>query len=977
MPFHSRRSASSCHDLLPLLLLVLPFISHVSAQASAKTYPLCPFTQKPPAKPNVTMSRCVDASEHACCADCSDASNALHGLTANQTVVLEMLKPEIVAIIGNKDVQVTITRTCSYDLEQLYCAITCNPDGGTYVKASTATTGVLTVCDAYATQVYGDCKDVPMMGQATLGSLLSNKEIFIKLVFGLLFARFSGINVTVNVAQGQSACYNGPSKPLPPKPVCCETFTNTPGCSFKNDSLLAPYVGRPINPNACSAYINGTSASDPTSTGTSNSGSSSSQGSSASSGSPPKDAPKTAMSSVFMLTQALLLVVFSMLFCSRRIAMAEKKGIPAAQGARGENSPRIETSARGDRRPDGDDGAEPRGAERHEALKASSKENVEKLAEEEKRGEERVEEEKRGEERVEEEKRGEERVEEGKEGDEADEDYLVLSEVHVACPSHHVSTVSTFAFRLPPAVVTAEWALRGEAGNAEGWEGSEDAGRSGAAESSEGIAGEREARSGAEGVRVAEDADGDLLVARRKRRKAGSGGGGTGGGGGQRGNDVQLPAAAVPRGKAMQGAAGEEEDEGGEGEGGVEAGEGGGVEGGGEEGEGEKGEDEGVGAGGWMRVVIRHSMKTTIAHVGMQVRRAGEVWRAALLLADVMVANHRLLGGATVLELGAGAGTPGGACGALGTGHGVLPNCAANAADAAMAHSAASALTGTSWRPPSPVAAALVRRLDWRHGWPPPVVTRQSGLHQSVTRSGSSSAPGRAAGAQAEMGGAVDPFNGIDPFGWTEEEVSDASNATVLLAADVIYSDDITCAFFTTLCSVLRCGPPKLLLLALEKRFNFSLSHLAPVANGYAVFRSHFAAQNGAPSWYSGGHCSSTQRAEKPGEASCRLDEHTCGGRGRGVDGRQREGRGDGDGDDGNREGEEGEELLGWRMDVGQVPQHVVGWERGSDMELWIIGNQRSLPLVCAWIERGVGLSPCEGGEEDQCSPPEALLANP
>ncbi|CAI5471031.1 unnamed protein product [Closterium sp. Yama58-4] len=974
------------------------------------------------------MARCVDASERACCADCSDTSNALHGITANQTVVLQMLKPEIVAIIGNKDVQQCAMfvgfDACSYDLEQLYCAITCNPDGGTYVKASTATTGVLTVCDAYATQVYADCENVPMMGQAMLGSLLSNKEIFIKLVFGMLFARFSGINVTVNVAQGTSSCYNGPTNPLPPKPVCCDPFTNTPGCSFKDDSLLAPYVGRPINPNACAAYMNGTGA------GT------------------------------------------------------------AANGA--------------------------------------------------------------------------------------------STEVHVACPSHHVSTVTTFAFRLPPELA-AGWALRGEeARNAERREGSEVEERSGAAESSEGIAGEREGPGGAEGARVAVDADGDLLVARRKRRRT-------------VGRAAQAPATAVPRCRAVQAGSGEDESEDGEeggergeGEGGVEDVEGGGVEGGGEEGEGEKGGEEGGGGGGWVRVVIRHSMKTTIARVGMQVWRAAllladvmvanhrvlggdtltpafppphpplapcQVWRASLLLADVMVANHRLLGGATVLELGAGAGgagrrwgraqvgqggamalcacmagghhsgtlrqpchphryhlpslhspspsppclasspspllsylprphtcrvrcrqalcflpcirppTPPSPCGPPDAGDAVLRNCAANAAEPANTASACNAFsapTGRSQHHRIHVPAAVVRHLDWRHGWPPPVVTSASGLHQSAARSGSSSAPGRVAGREGgeetERDGAADPLGGADSFGWTEEDVSDASNATVLLAADVIYSDDITCAFFTTLRSLLCCGPPKLLLLALEKRFNFSLSHLAPVANGYTAFRSHFTAQNGAPSCYSGAHCSSGQQAAPPGEPSCRRDEDEDGGqqtgtgvdgrqtgvdgrqtgvdgrqtgvdgrqtgvdgrqtgvdgrqtgvdgrqrgvdgrqtgvdgrqrgvdgRQTGVDGRQREGGGDRDGDDGNREGEEGEELLGWSMDVGQVPQHVVGWERGSDLELWIIGSQlelwiigsqRSLPLVCAWMKRGVGLFPCEGGGEELCSPAfEALQAN-
>ncbi|CAI7864175.1 unnamed protein product [Closterium sp. NIES-53] len=814
--------------------------------------------------------------------------------------------------------------------------------------------------------------------------------------------------------------------------------------------------------------------------------------------------------------------------------MAENESIALAQRVCGEFGPRIETSARGARRIDSEDAELSLcGAKGHEALEASSKVNVENRVDEDSR---------------------EERAGEGNEGDEADDDYLVLSEVHVACPSHHVSTVSTFAFRLPTAVATAERALRGEPGNVEGWEGSEDAERSGAAESSEGIAGEQESRGGAEGKRVAVDADGDLLVARRKRRRTGSGGGGTGGGGTdsadgqQRGEGgrvgagcaTQLPEAAVPRGRAVQAGAGVDDDQGversgarGKEEGDPEVGQGGGVEGGREEGADVRG-----GGSRWMRVVMRHSMQTTIAHVGTQVRRGAallschpptphppphtltqplcsrfpstvhpllpltppfcspppphshsptlspfpllpppnppcsprQVWRASLLLADVMVACHRLLGGATLLELGAGAGGAGRRkvwrCGAyklakhsftlhpfgplLDTPPPALPplfpalRCPtllcmhgsragghhsgalcqprhphryhlpslttalhlppASPAVSSPPHpssiarplrrvspavfpvsapcpaftrphchgpnagSAASAPTSCSQHHRTHVPAAVVRRLDWRHGWPPPVVTSTSGLHKSATRSGSSSTAGKAAGkaagreggAQVEMGGAAGLLGGVDPFGWTEEDMKDASNATVLLAADVIYSDDITCAFFITLHSLLRCGPPKLLLLALEKRFNFSLSHLAPVANGYAVFRSHFAAQNGAPSWYSGGHCSSAQQAAQPGEASCAQAEHTGGERGTRVDGRQTvvDGRRSEGYGDGEVEGER-EELLGWRMDVGQVPQHVVGWERGSDMELWVIGTPRSLPLVCAWMERGVGLSPC------------------
>ncbi|MCL7022004.1 hypothetical protein MKW94_030467, partial [Papaver nudicaule] len=76
-------------------------------------------------------------------------------------------------------------------------------------------------------------------------------------------------------------------------------------------------------------------------------------------------------------------------------------------------------------------------------------------------------------------------------------------------------------------------------------------------------------------------------------------------------------------------------------------------------------------------------------------------------------------------------------------------------------------------------------------------------------------------------------------FSWTPSEVEEAEKASLLLAADVIYNDDLTDALFGTLQKLMSRGSTKVLYLALEKRYNFSLSDLDVVANGYSCFKSY------------------------------------------------------------------------------------------------------------------------------------------
>lgn len=249
-------------------------------------------------------------------------------------------------------------------------------------------------------------------------------------------------------------------------------------------------------------------------------------------------------------------------------------------------------------------------------------------------------------------------------------------------------------------------------------------------------------------------------------------------------------------------------------------------------------------------ISIHHLLKTRIPYVGLQ------IWKGALLLSDFLL--HKMqstdeLDNVTVLELGSGTGLVGivMARKALLTfltdyGMDILDNCYRN-------------VILNSHGNKGNMGILRVRQLDWNESWPPRVSTVHSNMSDN---------------------------NDVLQYTWLESDLEELEHVSILLASDVIYSNNITDAFFSVIEKLMLPGSKKVLWLALEKRINFSLSDLDVVAHGYDHFRSFL------------------KNAEE-GRDECY--------------------------------GEDSKQFVGRKIELDQIPQYINGYERTSDLELWEI----------------------------------------
>ena len=111
------------------------------------------------------------------------------------------------------------------------------------------------------------------------------------------------------------------------------------------------------------------------------------------------------------------------------------------------------------------------------------------------------------------------------------------------------------------------------------------------------------------------------------------------------------------------------------------------------------------------------------------------------------------------------------------------------------------------------------RALDWFIPLPPALTAATAGD-----------------GPRAAAPSAADGSRLGERFAWAPSDRDPWLSTTLLVASDVIYDADATRALFATLHDVFALLPRSVLLLALEKRYNFELASLSVEAHGYQLF---------------------------------------------------------------------------------------------------------------------------------------------
>lgn len=81
------------------------------------------------------------------------------------------------------------------------------------------------------------------------------------------------------------------------------------------------------------------------------------------------------------------------------------------------------------------------------------------------------------------------------------------------------------------------------------------------------------------------------------------------------------------------------------------------------------------------------------------------------------------------------------------------------------------------------------------------------------------------------------PFQTRGPYQWIASDYQKLQKVSCIVAADVVYDDTLTDAFFQCLVMLTtKVAQPLCILISLEKRVNFTLEDLAPASPAYQYF---------------------------------------------------------------------------------------------------------------------------------------------
>jgi len=201
-------------------------------------------------------------------------------------------------------------------------------------------------------------------------------------------------------------------------------------------------------------------------------------------------------------------------------------------------------------------------------------------------------------------------------------------------------------------------------------------------------------------------------------------------------------------------------------------------------------EHEDTNAGAVLTVSLQLQTTSTVALCGMQ------VWGAALLLVDLIISRMHCFHNHVAVELGAGAGLPG-----LVLAKVCRRVFLTDFADDVLRQCQQNVSLNSS-------ACCLVRRLDWTH-------------------------------ALEEDSDQFTPGDESDEFSWRSTDLADVRRCSYFLAADVIYSNEITEAFIAQAKRLLlaeSCPAERQIFVAVDQRYNFTLPECTTTSREYDHF---------------------------------------------------------------------------------------------------------------------------------------------
>ncbi|CAI5993811.1 unnamed protein product [Closterium sp. NIES-64] len=235
------------------LLTALLAATLLLPSTNAAAYPNCPLTGKPPTKPTVPPTRCVGASNLTCCSACSDINFAVQALAVNVTAAVEAAAQGLIDVSTVPNSICPIMKgneMCERLIEQLACAVQCNPDSGNYLTGKPGKY-MLQICTDHGQAIYDACSSLEVAGIVVADFFTTPDDIIQQLLVPLVAQQIPGFNATV----AKTACYSGPTL-VPVTPLCCDPLTIPATCppGAVNMTAAKNVSGRPLDPAICADF---------------------------------------------------------------------------------------------------------------------------------------------------------------------------------------------------------------------------------------------------------------------------------------------------------------------------------------------------------------------------------------------------------------------------------------------------------------------------------------------------------------------------------------------------------------------------------------------------------------------------------------------------------------------------------------------------------------------------------------------------